>query len=222
MSTDFFDRDLVDERVSAPESKPVDPVERLARKRDEITTSSAGAAHEIEILRRKQQEVERQRRELEELGQLQDGYERKKKEVLDKLSSRVVLLEKEETDAARILELIKETRARFKERLADLKRIREESWGDVDFSGRLRESLVVVEQALNEYGSAMARLDAAKGSGWQAGGEHAGARDLAGHVVQKVSFSQWFKAGLAFMLPFVSVIVLLFIVYVGLMVRGLV
>ncbi len=216
MGTDFFDDDLVKANAGARggDAGGEDAAGRMARQREQLTTQVADAAEEIERLRMRQEELEHEKSRLAELNRKQEAYESGKREVIDQLAHAVVLMEKDELQANRMVELLSAARARFKDMLGELRAIREAKWADGDFEEELTKALALVESARIEYGRAMARIDA---ESWQRTGD--GRARLAtiekGHLgaLAERGFWFWVKMGFAFCLPLILLLLALFAGY---------
>lgn len=241
MGTDFFDDDLApgDDSVSdKPKAKPPEPVAeppapaapsrlvdarstRLVRQRQDMTNQAAGAATELERLRMRQEQLEKEKRALEDLTRKQTDYERGKQEMIEKLEKGILLAEKEEQQATQMAELLVSTRERFKEKLAELRAIHEESWSEQDFAVDLNKGLVRVEDAQRVYRQSLAKLNAAH---WEEGGQRQGQPSPFTETVVEApaphGFSYWLKVGLAVSLPLLAVHVLIFIVWLAFAARG--
>lgn len=223
MSTDFFDEDL-----SAAESartgktarqEPAKAAEepaggRMARHRDEVSGQVAGRMSELERLRQRQEEIEREKANLESLSRKQEEYEKGKQDVIEKLDRSILLLENEEVQATRMVELLSSMRARFKDMLAELRAIDEERWADETFNAELSKALAVVEDARMAYKKGLAKIEASR---WPEGGEAKGpayAVDaLPPEEPAQEGFAHWLKAGIAFTLPLAVVIIVLYLVH---------
>ena len=213
MSTDFFDNDL--SRTTAPgdEALTESSVTRMTRQKEQLTNQVADTAEEIERLRMRQDELEHEKTSLEELNRKQDEYERSKKNIIENLSRNLVLMEKDEILANRMVELLSASRARFKEILAEIRDIREELWGDSGFEEELDKALALIESARMEYSKAIAKVDA---ESWQKGDGQAqlATLDEAGrHTLVNKGFFFWLKVGVAVSLPLIAVLLLLIVGY---------
>jgi len=104
MNRDFLDEDLLrnDPEAHPPDSAGGDgrsneeleqEITRLARQRRELDGQVAGAAQEIEELRRRQSALEQQKTRLEELGRRQTAYEEQKRAVMADLDRGTISLE---------------------------------------------------------------------------------------------------------------------------------
>ncbi len=200
-------------RAVPPAALSADARERLQRRRAEVSGQVGGASGEIERLRMRQAELEPEKQDLQELARKQEAYERDKRDIVEKLSGRLQLLEKEKAQALRMVELLSETRERFAEHLTELDRIREDAWEGDRFKEELDAAAVAVAAAQTIYRKGLARLEATR---WHRGGNGRGADpDAAPSAGQPWSrgFGFWFKAGLAFGLPLMVVLIVLFLIY---------
>lgn len=245
-STDFFDDDLLrgkdkpaqpapalgsEIRVSGAgmprDELPARPVSdlnltRMAKHRDEVNTQVAGAMKEIECLRRKQEELAREKQALEDLSRKQDDYERGKREMIDNLEQSLPLLEKHEVQATRLAEIYTGTRQRFQEMLQQVQRIDDTSWPENAIRDELMKAIVMIDDVRKEYHKALAKIDASGGfetgttesqpAAFVPGGQPAGSPP---------PFSYWVKVGFAVTLPLIIVIVVLFLLVLATSGKGL-
>lgn len=235
MANDFFDDDLIRQRDRAtrikmgPGDEPVprEPatddamvrgvsdlnLTRMARHKQDVDSQATRAMQELEVLRKRQEQLEIEKRELEEFKRKSEEFERGKRDMIANIKRSLTSIEREEMDSQRMLELLEGNRNRFKTLLSDLDSINEQSWSDDNIRVELTRALGVIEDARVEYNKAMAKIEAAKSE--RAGGRTEPALEpvvfedsnsLAG---ADRSFSYWFKAGAAFTLPLIIVIVVL-------------
>lgn len=230
MSTDFFDDDLdvAGAQARKAEQPPGDEpteievkpasdlnLDRLLKQKQELDGRVAGASQEIEDLRKRQQELESQKTRMEELARKQVDYEEAKREIIAQLDRSVILLEKDEVQASRLVDLLAETRQRFKESLNEVRGIDEQAWDDVQFEEELNRAIVSVDDARLLHQKGMAKVDVVsghrKGRGVQRATETVLDDGPAATPVQ--GFGYWLKAGLGFSLPLITIAVILFVVY---------
>ncbi len=234
MSTDFFDDDLTGANRLKPnsnnEEKKITPVKigltsgssRMVRQKEELTTQVAGAVSEIELLRRRQELLEKEKTDLEELARKQDEYEKGKRDIMEKLERSIILIDKEAERANQMIELLGIMRGRFEDALVELKRISEDNWSDDNFQIELNGALVLVEDAKKLYVKGLAKIDALS---WNKGDGEDGSAVLKelprgrGDAEKNLAF--WVKMGMGITLPLIVVIVILFLVYL-VMTSGLV
>jgi chromosome segregation ATPase len=211
MGTDFIDDDL--SRKAAEAGDAESSASRLSRQKEQLTNQVADTAEEIERLRMRQDELEHEKTSLEELNRKQDEYARSKKDIIENLSRNIILMEKDEVLANRMVELLSASRARFKDVLSEIRDIREESWSEAEFEEELDKALALIESARMEYSKAVAKIDA---ESWQKGGGQAPLATLedAGRgALANKGFLFWFKVGVAVSLPVMLVLLLLFLGY---------
>ncbi len=176
MSTEFIDDDLLktqDLSIKSTDSRSYSSVRpiseaglsRMMRQKEDMSNQMAGAVKEIEQLRMKQVDLEKEKIELEDLARRQDDYQKNKLEIVEKLTKSLILIEKEEVNAARMVELFSVMGMRFKASLSELQKIDEGSWTDDNYQMEISKAQVLVEDARNIYKKAMAKIDAA---GWKA------------------------------------------------------
>ncbi|MBT3294694.1 MAG: hypothetical protein HN919_09385 [Verrucomicrobia bacterium] len=234
MAADFFDEDLVDVDPQAPGAAPtpVSPAAatgpisgagqlRMNRQKEELTTQVADAVKEIEELRMKQEHLEKERGDLQELARRQDSYEDDKVEIMDQLARSIMHLEKDEAQANRFAELMSVMRDRFKDTHEELRGINEAGWAKDVFQTELNKGVVLVEEARSIYRKGIAKIDA---ENWNQ--IHSGAAqpttlvrgEMPGGLPRRFSF--WFKAGLAFTVPIIVISLLVFGVAIILRLNG--
>lgn len=228
--TDFFDNDLV-QRRGAIKSSTMGPaavetgsatkhedfsarpladlnLTRMARHREEVNTQVASAKVEIERLRRKQGELEREKQTMEDLLEKQVQYERGKQELIDKLSESVISLQKLEEHASRQVEIYSATRSRFSEFLEELQRINDAEWTDEVFREELNKAVVQIDVARKEFVKGQAAVEAAGGPAVLFDGQRPRTSDglLDEEAADSRTFGQWIQIGLAVSLPLIVTI----------------
>ncbi len=189
---------------------------RMARHREEVNTQVATAKVEIERLRRKQGDLEREKQVMEDLLEKQGQYERGKQELIDKLSESIMSLQKLEEHASRQTEIYSANRNRFAQLLEELQRLDDSGWTDEIFREELNKAVVQIDGARKEFVKAQAAVEAVGGpaalfdetrprASFQDDLEASGTR----------TFGEWIKIGLAVSLPLiVALVVMLVVLYV--------
>jgi chromosome segregation ATPase len=212
MPTDFMDQDLGREESSHGSLNR--PGDRMSQHREQVARHVTGANREIELLRGRQEALEKERAALEDLKQKQERYEEGKREMLDALARSVVLVQKEQEQATRMAELLSETRERFHDMLSRLRKIDENAWSDDTFETELTQALSAVDAMRDDYNKALARIDA---SSWHKTegkrGLDAPPRPLTGVAGGDRGFLGWMKVGIAVSLPTIVALVLLFVLH---------
>lgn len=235
-NTDFFDDDLIKQRdaarrinlgkgdepigtlgeIPSSDEVPVRPVSdfnltRMAKHKQELDDQVATAMQELELLRTRQESLEREKRELEELRRKQSEYERGKREMLEHFSQSLTSLEKDQTHAERLAELLGATRKRFRTMLEEIQGMTEENWPENQIREELSKSLAILEDARMEYNKAMSKIDAVSGAGKKGPAEHPSGIFEEGRAArdEEKTFGHWLKVGFAVSLPLVTVVTVL-------------
>jgi len=228
MGTDFFDDDLVKRRGSLksstvgqgidivgarPNELPARPVSdlnltRMARQKEEVNAQVAGAKLEIEKLRRRQTDLEREKQTLEDLLDKQEQYERGKQELLDKLSESIVSLVKLEDHASRQVEIYSGTRTRFSEFVDEVQKINDTEWSDEVFRDELNKAVVQIDTVRKEFVKAQAAIEAVGGPPklFDEARVQSDLRQAAEAAAAPRGFKSWMKIGFAVSLPLIIAI----------------
>ena len=241
MATDFFDDDLVREREAAlkiklddestaiprdgniPSSRdlPNRPIGDLSlthmtRHKQEVTEQMVGKAQELDRLRARQEELERERRLLGEMRQKQEAFDSGRREMKDQLNESLAWMEKERLQADRLAHLLDETRRVFRERLEEVNGLKEDDWEDAHLLDELNNALALLEKVRTEYNQALGKIDAIRSQA----GPHSDALDGMGGEAKRTpvaagaqGFAYWLRAGVAFTLPLMLVLALLAVVW---------
>ncbi len=241
-NTDFIDDDLIRRRDAvrevkigpgqqgvagsdAPRSDAVPAAELnltpLARRKEELNSQVATKMDELERLRARQESLEREKSTLEHLRSNQEKYEAGKREMIDHLEKSLVALDRESVSLNQRLALLGETEARFKDMLQAMRGFSEETW-PADSAGlrdALSKALVIIETTRKEYNQATARVEALRESrvnGLSVTPLLAGGQPDLSAVPRR--FGDCLRAGFAFSLPLIIVLVALIVLLV---IRGL-
>lgn len=234
MSTDFYDDDLVKHRSAvsrktkgegdsgeaasahAP-AKPVSDINltRMSRQKEQVEDHMAHAAQELERLRQRQENLEKEKSVLEDLRRRQAEYERGKREMLEHLNHSIISLEKDELNAEKLLELVTDTRKRCRTWLADIDAINEEDWPEGQFREELAKNLSRIEDIRLEYNKALAKIEAYHGDEKQGTTTHAPVmyEDAGGGGAEERTFGYWLKVGFAVSLPVMLTLIILWLLY---------
>lgn len=223
--TDFFDEDLVHRRGAVKSTTlggtevvgthktdefPARPISdlnltRMARHREEVNTQVASAKLEIERMRRRQGEIEREKQTLEETLEKQEQYERGKQEMIDRLSESIVTLHKMEEHASRQVEICSSTRQRFGEFIEELQRINDAEWADEVLRDELNKAVVLIDAIRKEFVKGQAGVEAAGGPVKLFDESRAQHVPLTEEAAPR-GFGAWLKIGVAVSLPLVLAI----------------
>jgi len=159
----------------ARKSAPVSPPEEVYTEDQDLLTAPSGAApdtstaNEINIkvqrveeqlldLKRQQEEIERQKKELDELSRKQREFDEGRRDIVEKLTRGLVLLEREEFEVKRELEQINVVRNSFAEHLGQTESLTPSDWPSEELPTELTKALARVDQAKTIYNQSRARL----------------------------------------------------------------
>lgn len=223
-NTDFFDDDLRADHAATPPvaiQKPVVDaadlaadekaeemsISRLNRHRDQVEGQVASTVRDIERLRQRQEDLERERQELEGVRARQDEYEVGKRKIIHQLNESLLALEKEEVRSTQLAELYGATRSSFKEMLMEVEGIDERKWSQETLFEELEQSQLVIDSIRVECSKSLAKVDAISSEARPQApeAEQAGVDDT--HS-PGLSFGYWLKVGAAISIPvFVALVV---------------
>ena len=217
----------------ARKSSPTSPPEEVFPEEQELLPPSSSptdtsTANEINIkvqrveeqlldLKRQQEEIERQKKELDELSRKQREFDEGRRDIVEKLTRGLVLLEREEFEVKRELEQIKIVRDSFAEHLGQTENLNPADWTSEELPTELTKALARVDQAKTVYSQSRARLTALR----QAEETAAAGDELpsefgalpAGQSYEK-SFGAMVREGFAYsIVPFVMLVIIGLITY---------
>jgi len=144
----------------------------MARHRHHVDAQTAKATEELERLRRRHEDLEREKKDLEELRRKQSDYEKGKQELIERLNHSLISLERHEIKAAQLVDLLQNTRRRFREMQKTCSAINEDTWPEEAIREELGKALVTIDDARMAFNKAMSRVEAALNSETAVGGEH--------------------------------------------------
>jgi chromosome segregation ATPase len=139
-----------------PTDQGADPTSTV----NEINLKVQHVQEQLLDLKRQQEEIERQKRELEELSRKQREFDEGRREIVEKLTRGLVLLEREEFEVKRELEQIKIVRDSFADHLGQTENLNPADWASADLPSELTKALARIDQAKSIYSQSQARLAA--------------------------------------------------------------
>ncbi len=175
----------------------------------EMIESRRQMAEEREIqLKRELEMVERQRRELEELGRRKEQLEMGRAEMQDKLARSLVAVEREILEAHSRVATMEAVQQSFRTHLKMMEQIDVRSSDGVDLQRELTIALSAVEDARTEFARVAPKIRPDLGDsafGEEEGGFGSGNRD----------FVEWLKIGTAFTAPLIGVLVVIAVILIS-------
>ena len=188
-----------EEQELLPAPTPGDPTSTA----NEINLKVQHVQEQLLDLRRQQEEIERQKKELEDLSRKQREFDEGRREIVEKLTRGLVLLEREEFEVKRELEQIKIVRDTFADHLGQTENLTPADWASEDLPSELTKALARVDQAKAIYSQSRARLAALRQA---EDSQNDIPADLAPDSVQyayEKSFGAMVREGFAYSLPII-------------------
>jgi chromosome segregation ATPase len=139
---------------------PVAPAGDPTSTANEINLKVQRVEEQLLDLKRQQEEIERQKKELDELSRKQREFDEGRREIVEKLTRGLVLLEREEFEVKRELEQIKIVRDSFADHLGQTENLNPAEWSSEELPSELTKALARVDQAKAIYSQSRARLAA--------------------------------------------------------------
>jgi len=214
-STEFVDTDFQTHK-SPSTTAAGDPLR--APTRDEVDRKVVEAQQKLAELKRAQDSLERERSALEELRRRQTEFQTGRQEMIHNLTRGLGLLEEAEFNTRRDAEQMVKTIADFREALAKIEAVHDETWTKENFHVELTRALTAIENARMEWNTARLKLpalspEALKKTEVQAA-PPAAASPLAG-----LGFGELCKFGLAMTWPLVLVALGALGIFIAILVR---
>jgi hypothetical protein len=203
------DPDYADEELLPPGNSP--GADNTA---SEINLKVQHVQEQLLDLKRQQEEVERQKKELEELSRKQREFDEGRREIVEKLTRGLVLLERQEFEVKRELEQIKVVRDSFAEHLGQTESLNPTEWSSEELPSELTKGLARVDQAKVIYSQSRARLAALRQG--EEGEAEMTSSDLPPEYAPLVekSFGAMVRDGFAYSLPLIVVLLFLLVAYI--------
>lgn len=198
--TEFIDRDLVEIKAAEEAAAAVAQAPVRHRSRQELEGRLGETQNRLADLRRVQEQLEQERSEMEETRRRRAECETGREETLVHLTRGIGLLEKAEFEARRQAEQMSRTLEGFRECLAAVEAIHEESWTDENLNTELTRALTAIENARMEWSGARLKWDVLDGDSEQADGGKGAAGGMK-HGLGDLGFGQLCRVGLAVSLP---------------------
>lgn len=156
------------------------------------------AQQQLELLQHQREELERQKCELDELNRRKEEFINGQIEITERLSGSLTSIDRELFELRQELEDLEQTRQSFAAHLDRIEKVEPESWARESLGSELNRALVMLDQAEEEFDSAVAHF---------AGGRTRGLFGNSGPKSTKAKsqgdFVGMMKNGVAFNLPIV-------------------
>lgn len=167
------------------------------------------AQEQLLSLKRQQELIERQKRELEELSRRQEQLQTGKTEMIEKLTRALVVIEREEFETQRRVEMLRGVKESFTLHLQYFESLDLKGIEGADVSRELTRALSALDDARADYNRTIPRIGSSETNDSEIGGDlgHAGYAHEGGGR----DFAFWLKVGFGATLPLVIVGILIFI-----------
>ncbi len=173
-----------------------------------LDTQVQKAQEQLVALKRQQDIIERQKRELEELSRRQDQLHSGKTEMIEKLTRALVVLEREHLETQRRVDLLTSINDSFNGHLDQLEAINPKAWEGLDINKELAKALSAVDDARSEFARSLPKIGTTPSDEADLAGA-AGPFHADYEATSAKDFLYWLKAGVAFTLPLVVIGLLL-------------
>ncbi|HDL65086.1 MAG TPA: hypothetical protein ENH12_06845 [Proteobacteria bacterium] len=142
-----------DKKPVAGKEVPSAPISSLTDMVDRTT-------ERISFLKKKQEDLQKQKADLEELRRQREELDSVKREVLVNLERGIAVLDKEESELKRKHSLVKITRDEFDRIITEVRGIKEKTWPEENLKAELASALAIVAKAKRGYVEARGKIDA--------------------------------------------------------------
>lgn len=214
--SEFVDNDFQSARkmtatVTAPAATMSGDPNR-APSREEVEARVGDMHTKLAELRRAQQELERERADLEETRRRQAEFTKGRQEMEQHLTRGIGLLEEAEFAARRDAEQMAKTLVDLREAVLKIQAVQEESWTRDNFNTELTRALTAIENARMEWNSARLKFTVLNGETVQPEAAPATPESFAQNLLRERSYAELCKMGLALTWPIALVGVVIVLV----------
>jgi hypothetical protein len=206
-ATEFVDGDFQTPKSPFSAAAGAGQTQR-APTREEIDSRVAEAQQKLAELKRAQEELERQRSALEETRRRQMEFQTGRQEMIRNLTRGVGLLEEAEFGARRDAEQMAKVLMDFRDALAKVEAVHEETWTKDNLNTELTRALTAVENARMEWNAARLKFPLLSGQVPQGTASAADANAPRSSLLATHSFSELCRLGLALTWPLAAVVLL--------------
>ncbi|MCX6910646.1 MAG: hypothetical protein NTY01_21755 [Verrucomicrobia bacterium] len=178
--------------------------------REELNSHLEQAREEIQSLQRKKEELERAKGELEEMRRRHDEFARGRVEILEALNRGLIVLEHEQVESQRMLDLIARTRQTFKDQLTHVEKLSDAQWNSENLKSELSKALATIETARMEFNRACLRIDVLQTKSPE-DMPQTPLEKFSGpaNPLERIRFGHAMKLGFAFSLPLLVILLIL-------------
>jgi hypothetical protein len=219
-ATEFIDGDLQQPSKPSPAAATTTAAavhSQNAPTREEVDSRVSEAQQKLADLKRAQEELERQRAALEETRRRQTEFQTGRQEMLQNLTRGLGLLEEAEFNSRSEAEQMARVIVDFREALAKVQTIHEESWTRDNFGVELTRALTTLENARMEWNAARLKFPVLSGVVAETSGGPAPAGAAAQSLFGTRSFGELCRIGFALTWPVAAVLLFLGVIIIALL-----
>ncbi len=175
--------------------------------RAEVEARVGDMHNKLAELRRAQEELERERADLEETRRRQSEFTKGRQEMEQHLTRGIGLLEESEFSARREVEQMAKSLVDLREALVKVQSVHEETWTRDNFNTELTRALTSIENARMEWSTARLKYPVLNGDTSSAAAAESASpgNSFAENVLRERSYSELCKLGLALTWPVAAV-----------------
>ena len=200
--SEFVDTDFQSARKATATATTAMPGDSSrAPTREEVEARVGDMHHKLSELRRAQQELERERADLEETRRRQTEFTKGRQEMEQHLTRGVGLLEEAEFAARRDAEQMAKALIDLREALVKVQAVQEEAWTKDNFNTELTRALTAIENARMEWNSARLKFPILNGETAPLEAEPSAPESFAQNLMRERSYAELCKMGLALTWP---------------------
>jgi len=208
-STEFVDPDFQTSKSPFAAGAPT---------RDDVDRKVVEAQQKLAELKRAQDSLERERASLEELRRRQGEFQTGRQEMIQNLTRGIGLLEEVEFNTRREAGQMAKTIADFRDALAKIEAVRDETWTKENFHIELTRALTAIENARMEWNTARLKLPALSPDALKKN-EVEITPPAAASPLANLSFGELCKIGLAMTWPLVLVALAALGIFIAILLR---
>ncbi|QSR83905.1 hypothetical protein [Methylacidimicrobium sp. B4] len=161
-------------------------------------------AHEVLLdLERRREEIERQKRQLEELRKKQRDFELGHRAVTEELTRSIALLEQQQEEGERELEDVRSMRKTLAGQLSALEALEPASWEPANLAEELAKALALIDQSRAALRQAQGRIDRLSWEGREPEANAPRAEEVLAEAEEERGFWHKVVSGFAYSLPLI-------------------
>lgn len=175
---------------------------------EDVQAKVKEAQEELLQLRMRQEEIERQKQQLELIRQKQDRFAKGKRELVEKLNQAVVGIEGELYNTQKLVEELSATYDGFNRHLEVLRGLQPEKWQRAHVDEELDRAIAAIQEADSDFAKASRRLSMLRPASRGSDVEDSAAAAYGPGLALTDDLKSWARRGLGFTLPLLGMALL--------------